>query len=85
MARPKNEGKAAKNSGATVGYGAKLWPMAGALRGSMDAAEYKHVFSAVSFSSTSPTTSRGCTGDSEPSCALTPSRWLPEAPQEATA
>ncbi len=35
---------ASKNSsGATVGYEAKLWQMADALRGSMDAAEYKHV------------------------------------------
>ncbi|MBI1849045.1 MAG: SAM-dependent DNA methyltransferase [Planctomycetes bacterium] len=30
-------------SGATVGYEAQLWQMADALRGSMDAAEYKHV------------------------------------------
>ena len=32
-----------KASGATVGYEAQLWQMADALRGSMDAAEYKHV------------------------------------------
>jgi type I restriction enzyme M protein len=30
-------------SGATVGYEQQLWQMADALRGSMDAAEYKHV------------------------------------------
>ena len=30
-------------NGANVGYEAKLWQMADALRGSMDAAEYKHV------------------------------------------
>ncbi len=30
-------------SGAVVGYGPELWRMADALRGSMDAAEYKHV------------------------------------------
>ena len=30
-------------AGAMVGYEAQLWPMADALRGSMDAAEYKHV------------------------------------------
>jgi type I restriction enzyme M protein len=30
-------------TGATVGYEAELWRMADALRGSMDAAEYKHV------------------------------------------
>jgi hypothetical protein len=34
---PKND------NGATVGYEAQLWQMANALRGSMDAAEYKHV------------------------------------------
>ncbi len=32
-----------KKNGATVGYEAQLWQMADALRGSMDAAEYKHV------------------------------------------
>ncbi len=31
------------NSSANIGYEAKLWQMADALRGSMDAAEYKHV------------------------------------------
>src|SRR3989304_111129 len=42
MARPKSP--AAKNStAANVGYEAQLWQMADALRGSMDAAEYKHV------------------------------------------
>src|SRR4026209_2772264 len=30
-------------NGATVGYEQQLWQMADALRGSMDAAEYKHV------------------------------------------
>jgi len=34
---------AKKNDGAMVGYEAQLWQMADALRGSMDAAEYKHV------------------------------------------
>ncbi len=33
----------AKQSGALTGYEAELWRMADALRGSMDAAEYKHV------------------------------------------
>ncbi len=33
---PKND------NGATVGYEAQLWQMADALRGSMDAGEYKH-------------------------------------------
>ena len=31
------------NDGATLGYEAQLWQMADALRGSMDAAEHKHV------------------------------------------
>ena len=31
------------SNGANVGYEAELWQMADALRGSMDAAEYKHV------------------------------------------
>ena len=31
------------NGGATTGHEAELWAMADALRGSMDAAEYKHV------------------------------------------
>jgi type I restriction enzyme M protein len=36
--------KTTQNStGATLGYEAQLWQMADALRGSMDAAEYKHV------------------------------------------
>ena len=35
--------KATPNEGATTGYEAELWAMADALRGSMDAAEYKHV------------------------------------------
>lgn len=40
--KKKSAGKAAGN-GANVGYEAQLWQMADALRGSMDAAEYKHV------------------------------------------
>ena len=38
--QPKNQGG---GNGATTGYEAELWGMADALRGSMDAAEYKHV------------------------------------------
>jgi type I restriction enzyme M protein len=43
MAKRKRNASAAKNTGATVGYEAQLWQMADTLRGSMDAAEYKHV------------------------------------------
>src|SRR3972149_3477437 len=42
MARVKPT-KQKSNNGANVGYEAELWQMADALRGSMDAAEYKHV------------------------------------------
>jgi type I restriction enzyme M protein len=41
MARPKKT--AANNNGANLGFEAKLWQAADAMRGSMDAAEYKHV------------------------------------------
>jgi type I restriction enzyme M protein len=40
--RSNNNGRPSGN-GANVGYEAQLWQMADALRGSMDAAEYKHV------------------------------------------
>src|SRR5438034_1286715 len=43
MGRPKNNNHKKSNNGANVGYEAELWQMADALRGSMDAAEYKHV------------------------------------------
>ncbi len=43
LAKRKNNTHAAETSAATVGYEAQLWQMADALRGSMDAAEYKHV------------------------------------------
>ena len=38
-----NSGKQSNNNSAITGYEAELWQMADALRGSMDAAEYKHV------------------------------------------
>jgi len=41
--KKQTKGKGAADSAATVGYEAQLWQMADALRGSMDAAEYKHV------------------------------------------
>ena len=43
MAKRKNNAAGTETSAATVGYEAQLWQMADALRGSMDAAEYKHV------------------------------------------
>ncbi len=42
MASKKSNGNGASN-GANLGYEAKLWQMADALRNNMDAAEYKHV------------------------------------------
>jgi len=41
--RLKKNSAQAKSTSANVGYEAQLWQMADALRGSMDAAEYKHV------------------------------------------
>jgi type I restriction enzyme M protein len=43
MAKRASTTKSRHTGGATVGYEAQLWQMADALRGSMDAAEYKHV------------------------------------------
>ena len=41
--KAKKKSTSAKSTSATVGYEAELWQMADTLRGSMDAAEYKHV------------------------------------------
>ena len=46
MARPK---KQANGTAANIGYEAELWQMADALRGSMDAGEYKHVVLGLMF------------------------------------
>ncbi|HAZ60107.1 MAG TPA: N-6 DNA methylase [Gammaproteobacteria bacterium] len=43
MAKGKKQSGPTETDGATVGYESQLWQMADALRGSMDAAEYKHV------------------------------------------
>jgi type I restriction enzyme M protein len=43
LAKRKDNSGTAGSTGANVGYEAQLWQMADALRGSMDAAEYKHV------------------------------------------
>lgn len=43
MAKVKRNSTVNRNTAANVGYEAQLWQMADALRGSMDAAEYKHV------------------------------------------
>lgn len=43
VAKTNRKATATPASGAVVGYEAELWRMADALRGSMDAAEYKHV------------------------------------------
>ena len=43
MAKKASNGRSVAENGATIGYEAKLWQMADALRNNMDAAEYKHV------------------------------------------
>jgi type I restriction enzyme M protein len=43
LAKRRKNTATADTTSATVGYEAQLWQMADALRGSMDAAEYKHV------------------------------------------
>ena len=43
MAKAKNTSETQGTTAANVGYEARLWQMPDALRGSMDAAEYKHV------------------------------------------
>jgi type I restriction enzyme M protein len=43
MPKLKRNSNSTKNDGVALGYEAQLWQMADALRGSMDAAEYKHV------------------------------------------
>ena len=43
MPKLKKKSVSANATGANVGYEAQLWQMADALRGSMDAGEYKHV------------------------------------------
>ncbi|MDF1500851.1 MAG: class I SAM-dependent DNA methyltransferase [Anaerolineales bacterium] len=43
MAKKKSKEKKAKDNSAPIGYESELWQMADALRGSVDAAEYKHV------------------------------------------
>ncbi len=43
MARGRKEQSQKKGNGANIGYEAELWKAADALRGSIDAAEYKHV------------------------------------------
>jgi type I restriction enzyme M protein len=49
MPQTRQSSTAPTNDGATVGYEAQLWQTANALRGSMDAAEYKHVMLGLIF------------------------------------
>ena len=48
MAKKKRKAKKTKTT-ANLGYEAQLWQMADALRGSMDAAEYKNVVLGIIF------------------------------------
>jgi len=43
LAKKRNGARSPQSRAATVGYEAQRWQMVDALRGSMDAAEYKHV------------------------------------------
>jgi len=43
MAKRRNNSRESDTTGLTVGYEPELWEMSNALRGLMDAAEYKHV------------------------------------------
>jgi type I restriction-modification system DNA methylase subunit len=43
MPKPTKKAIATRDSGANLGFEAQLWQTANALRGSMEAAEYKHV------------------------------------------
>jgi type I restriction enzyme M protein len=49
MARSKKISEIKTNNGATLGFEKRMWEAADALRGSMDAAEYKHVVLGVIF------------------------------------
>jgi type I restriction-modification system DNA methylase subunit len=49
LAKRRNNSETNDTTSATVGYEAHLWQMADALRGSMDAAEYKHVVFGLTF------------------------------------
>ena len=60
-------GRTKENTSANLGFEAKLWQAADALRNNMDAAEYKHVVLSLIFPSTSPTRSRPSTPNSKPS------------------
>jgi type I restriction enzyme M protein len=44
-----SKGKSKPSTGATIGFEQQLWAAADALRGSMDAAEYKHVVLGLTF------------------------------------
>ena len=83
-------GEIAATQSATTGYEAKLWAMADALRGSLDAAEYKHVVLGLAWRC-----EKGAYADVPGICksaaleevrkhghVLTPGRYVGEPPQE---
>ena len=49
MAKKAKNGKSPTSNGGNLGFEAKLWAAADALRNNMDAAEYKHVVLIVAF------------------------------------
>ena len=61
MARKAKGQASTKNGGANVGFEQKLWQAADALRGSMDAAEYRHIVLGLMFLKYIPTPSKSTT------------------------
>jgi hypothetical protein len=60
-ANKNDQQKNSNDSGANVGYESELWQMADALRGSVDAAEYKHVVLGLSSLNTFLTLAKSAT------------------------
>lgn len=80
MARTTNKKPGESAGGATVGYEAQPWQMADALRGSMDAAEYKHVCLGLLFLKYSSDASRRSTPRCWPRRPKAPTPKTPTSP-----
>ncbi len=62
---PEVQQDSVETTAVNLGYEAQLWQMADALRGSMDAAEYKHVVLGLIFLKYTPTRLRSSTPGSK--------------------